>query len=157
MKLPAHKKMLSAAAAASVLLITAACGSSSSDSDGAAAPSSTTSAPAASDPTTEAPSTTSDYKDGDYSGEGSYSNPGGVSPVKVDVTLAAGKITAIEVTPEATDPTSKSHQEDFAGGISAEVVGKSIDDLNVGAVAGSSLTAEGFNKAIDQIKDEAKA
>lgn len=153
MKLPAHKKMLSAAAAASVLLITAACGSSSSDSDGAAAPS-------ASNTATDAPadsSTTSDYKDGDYSGEGSYSNPGGVSPVKVDVTLAAGKIAAVEVTPEATDPTSKSHQEDFAGGISAEVVGKSIDDLNVGAVAGSSLTVEGFNQAIDQIKDEAKA
>ena len=161
MKLPAHKKMLSAAAAASVLLITAACGSSS-DSEGASTtPAATSSAPAATDDaTTDAPaysSSTGDYKDGDYSGEGSYSNPGGTSAVKVDLTLADGKVTDVTVTPEAENGTSKQYQTQFAGGVADEVVGKSLDDIDVSKVAGSSLTSEGFNQAIDAIKDEAQA
>lgn len=168
MNLPAHKKMLSAAAAASVMLLTAACGSSDG-SDGAsstttsAAP--TTDAPAA-DPTTDAPTEdTPDigeadagaYADGDYSGEGSYSNPGGESKVKVDLTISDGTISDVTVTPEAENGTSKQYQAKFAGGIADEVVGKSLDDIDVSKVAGSSLTSEGFNKAIEQIKSEAQA
>jgi hypothetical protein len=37
------------------------------------------------------------------------------------------------------------------------VVGKDIDALNVGPVAGSSLTSIGFNKALATIKGLAKA
>jgi uncharacterized protein with FMN-binding domain len=168
MNLPAHKKMLSAAAAASVLLLTAACGSSG-ESDGessatSAAP--TTAAPTAEAPTSDAPTEeTPDigeadagaYADGDYEAEGSYGNPGGVSSVKVELTLTDGTISDVTVTPEATDGTSRRHQEDFAGGIADVVVGKSLDDLDVTKVAGSSLTSEGFNQAIESIKDEAKA
>ena len=163
MNLPAHKKMLSAAAAASVLLLTAACGSS----DESDASSSTTSAA----PTTEAPTTdtpTEDtpdigdadagaYADGDYSAEGSYSNPGGQSTVKVDLTINDGTISDVTVTPEAENGTSKQYQEKFAGGIADEVVGKSLDDLDVTKVAGSSLTSGGFNEAIEQIKSDAQA
>jgi uncharacterized protein with FMN-binding domain len=152
MKLPTHKKFLSATAAASVLLLTAACGGGSDDPADTTPTTSETSSAA-----TDGGSSTASYKDGDYEGEASYSNPAGVSDLKVKLTLAAGKITDIKVTPEATDPTSKSHQSDFAGGIADEVVGKSIDELNVGTVAGSSLTVLGFDKAIDKIKDEAKA
>lgn len=159
MNLPAHKKMLSAAAAASVLLLTAACGGSDDKSDA------DTSAPAPSSaaPTSEAPeaapeaAATGAYADGDYEAEGSYGNPSGVSEVKVELALAGGKITDITVTPEADNGTSRMHQQDFAGGIADVVVGKSIDELNVTKVAGSSLTSEGFNQAIDAIKDEAQA
>lgn len=159
MNLPAHKRMLSAAAAASVLLITAACGSSGDNSADASTPAATSTAPSTEAPSTDAPdsASTGAYTDGEYEAEGSYANPGGVSAVKVDVKLAAGKITAVTVTPEATDGTSRRHQEDFAGGIADVVVGKSIDELDVTKVAGSSLTSEGFNQAIDAIKDEAKA
>lgn len=158
MNLPAHKKMLSAAAAASVLLITAACGSSEG-SDGASAPSATSAAP------TEAPTedaatpdagvSEAGYADGDYTAEGSYSNPGGQSSLSVALTISDGTISDVTVTPEATNGTSKQYQTQFAGGIAAEVVGKSLDDLDVQKVAGSSLTSQGFNEAIESIKGEA--
>jgi uncharacterized protein with FMN-binding domain len=152
MKLSPTHKFFSATAAVSVLLLTAACGSSSSDG---ASTSPTTAA------TTDSSSggSTSDgsFKDGSYSGEASYANPAGTSKIKVALTLADDKITKITVTPEATDPTSKQHQSDFAGGIAAETVGKRIDALNVSVVAGSSLTHLGFDKVIQQIESEAKA
>jgi uncharacterized protein with FMN-binding domain len=151
MKLPAHKKMLSAAAAASVLLLTAACGG---NSDGSEPPASSSSAPA--DSPDDAASS-ADFKDGDYEAEASYVNPGGESKVKVQVTVASNKVTAVKVTPEATNGESKEYQDKFAGGISGEVVGKSLGDIKVSKVAGSSLTQEGFNKALDQIRADAKA
>jgi uncharacterized protein with FMN-binding domain len=151
MNLPAHKKMLSAAAAASVMLLTAACGGGSDDaSEPASAPSSSASSGSPSDAAPAA------YKDGDYEAEASYVNPGGESEVKVDLTLSGGKVTAVKVTPEATNGTSKGFQSQFAGGVSSEVVGKSLDDVKVDKVAGSSLTHQGFNKAIDEIKADAK-
>ena len=152
MKLPAHKKMLSAAAAASVMLLTAACGSGSDD---ASTDTPSSSSPAATDDSSDASAST--YKDGEYDAEASYSNPGGESKVKVDLTLADNKITDVTVTPEAENGTSKQYQAKFASGISDEVVGKSLDELNVSKVAGSSLTSSGFNAAIDDIKADAKA
>ena len=152
MKLPAHKKMLSAAAAASVMLRTAACGSGSDD---AASDPPSASATSSTDDSSNASATA--YKDGDYDAEASYSNPAGPSKVKVALTLADNKITKITVTPEAENSTSKQFQTKFASGISDAVVGKSIDELNVSKVSGSSLTSTGFNAAIDDIKADAKA
>ena len=151
MNLSTQKKALSAAAATSIMLLTAACGGSSSD--GADTTSTTTQTTAAD----SGSASTGSYTDGDYSGSGSYSNPGGTSKVEVKLTLAGGKITAIDVTPEAENPTSKQYQTQFAGGIADQVVGKSLDDIDVSKVAGSSLTSKGFNDAIDQIKAEASA
>ena len=151
MKLPNHKKFLSASAAASVLLITAACGGSDDPADSAPKTSETSSA--APDDTSSAAS----FKDGDYDATGEYSNPGGQSKVGVELTLADGKISDIKVTPEATNGTSKGFQAKFAGGIADEVVGKSLDELDVSKVSGSSLTSQGFNQAIDQIKADASA
>jgi len=153
MKLPAHKKMLSAAAAASVMLLTAACGSGSDDAASDKPGSSATSS--ATDDSSDASATA--YKDGDYDAEASYSNPAGQSKVKVALTLADNKITKITVTPEAENSTSKQFQTKFASGISDAVVGKSIDELKVSKVSGSSLTSSGFNAAIDDIKADAKA
>lgn len=153
MKLPAHKKMLSAAAAASVLLMTAACGSSDSEES---SPPETSSSAAPSEDAAADESGSSAYADGEYSAEGSYSNPGGESSVSVDLTLADGKVSDVTVTPGAQGGTSKQYQTKFAGGIADEVVGKSLDELDVSKVAGSSLTSGGFNQAIDAIKDEAQ-
>lgn len=153
MKLPAHKKMLSAAAAASVMLLTAACGSGSDDASSDKPTSSATSD--SSDDSSDASAST--YKDGDYDAEASYSNPAGQSKVEVEVTLADNKISEVKVTPMAENSTSKQYQEKFASGISDEVVGKSLDELDVSKVSGSSLTSTGFNAAIDDIKADAKA
>lgn len=160
MNLPAHQKMLSAAAAASVLLLTAACGTSEdTDAGTSTSASATPSAAATTDAATpaEEPAASGSYTDGTYDAEGSYSNPGGESTVKVEITLAGGTISDVTVTPEASNGTSKQYQEQFAGGVADQVVGKSLDDLDVGKVAGSSLTSGGFDKAIDAIKAEAQA
>jgi len=99
--------------------------------------------------------TSATYADGTYDASGSYTAPSGKEHVDVEVTLAGDTITAVTVTPTATDRQAAGFQKQFAGGIAAEVVGKDIDTLDVSRVAGSSLTSGGFNAAIDAIKAEA--
>ena len=99
--------------------------------------------------------TDANYKDGTYTADGSYQAPSGTESITVEVTLADDKITAITVTPHATDATAKGHQAEFVGGIADQTVGKDIDTLNVTKVSGSSLTSGGFKIAIAAIKEEA--
>jgi pyridoxine 5'-phosphate synthase PdxJ len=47
-------------------------------------------------------------------------------------------------------------QRHFAEAVPAVVVGKRIDEVNVGHLAGGSGTPYGFNAAIEQIKAEAE-
>ena len=97
------------------------------------------------------------YTDGTYTEDGSYLSPAGQQSVTVKVTLASDKVTAITVTPHATDATAKEYQGMFVQGVAAAVVGKDIDELDVSRVAGSSLTSGGFNQAIESIKSDAKS
>lgn len=151
MRLRTARSTFAAAAAASVLLMTAACGSDEPADD----PSSSQSEPAddASDAADDVERT---YADGDYEANGTYANPGGQSSVNVELTLEGNVVTALTVTPEASG-TSRQYQDQFVSGIDDEVVGKSIDDLDVSKVSGSSLTSQGFNIALDEIKAEAEA
>ncbi len=156
MTLRRHQKAVLAATAVPTLLLAAACGqSSSSDDTAGATPSSAATSESASTDTGSSESS-GDYAPGTYEASGSYSNPGGTSTVDVEVTLGDGAVVDdVTVTPKASG-TSEQFQEKFAGGIADEVVGKNIDDLDVSKVAGSSLTAGGFNQAIDEIKSEAR-
>lgn len=97
------------------------------------------------------------YTDGTYTAEGSYQTPESIETIDVTVTLADGVITDVEVAGNPTKPESEEYQGRFIGGISDEVVGQSIDEINVSRVAGSSLTSGGFNQAIEEIKNEAAA
>lgn len=99
--------------------------------------------------------TSASYKDGSYTEDGGYTSPGGPQTVTVKLTLADDKVTAVTVTGHATDPTAKGYQAQFVSGISAEVVGKDIDTINVSRVSGSSLTSGGFNAALKAIKADA--
>jgi uncharacterized protein with FMN-binding domain len=99
----------------------------------------------------------STYKDGSYKETGNYQSPSGASSVQVKVTLKSNVVTAVTVTPDATNPTSKAYQNAFVSGISTEVVGKKLNQLNVSKVSGSSLTSQGFNDAISKIKTDAGA
>lgn len=93
------------------------------------------------------------YADGTYAATGRY---GGLpSSIGVSVTLVDDVITAVTVTPRATDPTSLDYQTRFARAIPALVVGRNIDEVNLSKVAGSSGTPDGFNAAIQRIKAEA--
>jgi uncharacterized protein with FMN-binding domain len=119
----------------------------------------TTSSSATPSATADAGAAASDstYADGTYTAEGSYSTPESVESITVTVTLADDVITAVEVTGDPQKAESKEYQSKFIGGIQEVVVGKSIDEISVSRVAGSSLTSGGFNQAIEEIKSEAAA
>jgi uncharacterized protein with FMN-binding domain len=96
----------------------------------------------------------SSYADGEYTATGIY---GGLpSSITVTLRLDDDIITAVEVTPHATNLTSLDLQRRFAEAVPAVVVGKRIVEVNVGRLAGSSGTPDGFNAAVEQIKAEAE-
>lgn len=96
------------------------------------------------------------YQDGTYSADGTYVSPNGTETVGVELTLAAGTVTGVNITQHPSNPNTRKFQGEFAGGIASQVVGKNIDELNVSKVAGSSLTSGGFNQALEKIKAEAR-
>lgn len=97
------------------------------------------------------------YNDGTYTASGSYQTPESVETIDVTITLEGDIITAVEVSGDSQVRESQQYQSRFIGGIADEVVGKSIDEVSVSRVAGSSLTSGGFNEALEVIKSEAVA
>ncbi|MDQ0709307.1 uncharacterized protein with FMN-binding domain [Arthrobacter woluwensis] len=104
---------------------------------------------------TGAPATPGHYKDGTYSADGHYTSPNGEETVGVTLTLASGKISDVKIATHPTSANTQLFQNRFAGGIKDLVVGKSIDELDVSRVAGSSLTSGGFKDAVEAIKKQA--
>jgi len=99
----------------------------------------------------------SSYADGTYTATGSYSTPGGRESIDLTVTIAGGVITSTSLVENAGGGEAKAYQDDFAAGYKTLVVGKSVDSVSLSRVSGSSLTSNGFNAALDQIKSDAKA
>ncbi|MHC6592348.1 FMN-binding protein [Arthrobacter sp. C152] len=122
-----------------------------------ASPGTTAGASAAPSPGTSAlAGSGSVYRDGTYSADGNYVSPNGTETVGVQLTLAAGTVTGVQITQHPSNPNTRKFQGEFAGGIAAQVVGRNIDELRVSKVAGSSLTSGGFNQALEKIKAEAQ-
>lgn len=103
-----------------------------------------------------ASSSASAYKDGDYTASGDYSSPGGQETITIKVTLKDGVVTETSATAQATDDEAQEYQDQFISGYKQLVVGKKVDAVRLSRVAGSSLTSQGFNNALDQIKSQAK-
>jgi uncharacterized protein with FMN-binding domain len=141
---------ITTATATSVSIAAIAAGCSSGSSDEPAAPANPSSTPPAA--ATARPGAAS-YRDGDYQAKGWYG--GGPSSIDVALTLRAGRITAVQVTPNATNPTSLDYQERFAAAVPDVVVGRPIDEVRVSRLAGSSGTPDGFNDALEKIRNEA--
>lgn len=95
------------------------------------------------------------YADGVYTATGQYGGP--PSSITVTVTLANDIVTAVDVKPHATDPTSLDYQRRFAAAVPKVVVGKRLDQVKVGRLAGSSRTPDGFNAALQRVKEQARA
>ncbi|PZP13532.1 MAG: hypothetical protein DI611_14555 [Brachybacterium faecium] len=105
--------------------------------------------------TTTAPEDEMRYRDGDYQAEGWY---GGLpSHITVDLSLQDDAITDVSITNHATDPTSLGYQEAFAEAIGEIAIGQPLDDADVDIVAGASGTSEGWNSALDLIREEARS
>lgn len=142
----------------------AGCATGAADADtepttAAATPSATASAaeptPTATETVAAAPATK--YADGAYTATGSYQTPESVEELTVTLTLAGDVVTAVEVVGNPTKAESERYQGEFIGGIAEVVVGKNVDELQVSRVAGSSLSSNGFNQAVEQIKTDAVA
>jgi hypothetical protein len=145
-----NKKIVTAAiAAVSATAALAGC-SSSDDASTQSSPSPLSSAAS----TSGAPSTgDGDYADGKYSADGEYGTQD--SSIGVSLTLDDGVITEAEVEPHATNETSRDYQERFADAVPDLVIGRNVDDVQLDHVAGSSGTPDGFNDALQKIKEEA--
>ena len=138
------------AAFAGLGIVTALAGCSSAAATTGTASGGSTSAAASGTATTS-------YKDGVYTEEGSYQSPGGNETISVSLTLAKNLVTAVTVKTIKADSEAREYEEKFESGISRDIVGKSLDSLNVSRVAGSSLTSQGFNAAVTKIKADAKS
>lgn len=99
----------------------------------------------------------SSYKDGTYSATGSYDSPGGTESITISATLTNGNITNTSAQSGANDSDARQFQSDFIASYKPLVVGKSINSVKLSRVSGSSLTSQGFNEAINKIKNQAKA
>lgn len=99
---------------------------------------------------------TSRYKDGTYSATGSYISPGGRESIELTVEIKDGVIVSTSVKNGATDAEAEEHQTLFANNYKKLVVGKEVGTVKLSRVAGSSLTSNGFNDALNEIKDEAR-
>jgi hypothetical protein len=95
------------------------------------------------------------YKDGTYSATGKYSSPAGAEELPVTLTLKKDVVTDSVVKVVATNQKSKYMQEEFAANYKTSVVGKKLDEVNVGKISRSSLTGIGFNDAVAKIKTQA--
>lgn len=97
------------------------------------------------------------YVSGTYAATGDYTSPAGAEQVDISITLDGDVITDATFTGKAEHPASVKWQGNFAQGFKAEVVGKSIDEVNLGVVNGSSLAPKGFMDALAKVKAEAQA
>jgi uncharacterized protein with FMN-binding domain len=96
------------------------------------------------------------FKDGAYNAEGDYLSPGGREKVFVSLVIKDNIIESVVFEGRASDPTSKTYQKLFADNFKNKVVGKKISDVKLDKVSGSSLTSNGFNQALQKIKNQAK-
>lgn len=101
--------------------------------------------------------TATEYKDGTYTATGTYQSPGGQESVEITLTIADDKITDATGKSNASRPQSVEYQGQFLGNFAGLIVGKSVDQVSLDKVAGSSLTSGGFEKALQTIKTDAKA
>lgn len=163
-----NRPVRTAATLASVagIALLAGCSAGAAEADTATTSDTSTSTSTTTEPTAAATtdsgnsdSATGAYVAGTYEGDGSYSNPrGGIEKVHVTLTITAdGTVESVDVTGTTDAAESAQYQGLFISGISDEVVGKKIDELNVTVVSGSSLTSGGFMQAVDAIEAEAAA
>jgi uncharacterized protein with FMN-binding domain len=152
-----RRKTTTALVGVSVTAVIAGCTATDTEGDSPTPPSASRSASGSASGSdtgpSGSPSTNGSYDDGEYAVDGEYGTRG--SSIGVAITLEGERITAVDVTPHATDETSRALQKRFADAVPALVVGKDIDDVRLDRVAGNSHTPDGFNDAVEKIKAEA--
>ena len=98
------------------------------------------------------------YKEGSYDASGNYQSPGGNQQIKISIKLDSdGTIKDTSAVGDDKSTDSKFYQSSFITNYKEKVVGKNINEVKLDRVGNSSLTSEGFNKALEDIKNQAKA
>lgn len=97
------------------------------------------------------------YTDGTYVAEGSYTAPSGLAVITVSIKVADDVVSWVHVAPGTFVGDPFTFQDTFAKAVPDLVLGKDLDEVSVSRVAGSSLTSQAFNQAVDKIKSEAIA
>ena len=95
------------------------------------------------------------YEDGTYNAIGVYG--GGPSYLDVTVTISDEAIADVTVGTMAENETSLGYQERFAAAVPDVVIGKNLDEAEAGKLAGASTCPDGFNDAIEQIREQARS
>jgi hypothetical protein len=95
------------------------------------------------------------YKDGTYETVGNYMSPGGEESIEVKLTLVDNIVTDAQVVSKAERPNSVKFQGIFIENYKDKVIGKNINRIKLKKIAGSSLTPQGFNDALNKIKSQA--
>lgn len=97
------------------------------------------------------------FKDGSYSASSTYYVPHGSESIKVTLTVKNNVVTDSKIENSEDDPESAQYQEEFASEYKSDVVGKNLGSVNLSFIAGASDTTEGFNQAVQDIANQAKA
>ncbi|MCL3776693.1 MULTISPECIES: FMN-binding protein [unclassified Actinomyces] len=98
------------------------------------------------------------YADGEYTSTQTYGVLDDLleqDSIDVTVTLADGVVTEVEVVGHPFAERSKDYMQDFVNEVAGEVVGRSVEQAHVTALAGASKTSDAFNEAIDAIAAQA--
>jgi uncharacterized protein with FMN-binding domain len=103
------------------------------------------------------PAGSSEYKNGTYSATGNYATPDGTESITVKVTLKDGNVSDTSADASMRSRESKEYVAQFLEAYKSYVVGKDVDALKLSRVSGSSLTSQGFNSAIEQIRTQAES
>lgn len=103
--------------------------------------------------------TSSGYKNGSYKATASYSVPRNyTNDITVDLVVKDGVISSLKVNDTYSDRESQMYIDSFESSIQSTVVGKPLDSAqSLSRVGGASLTTYGFDDAIQQIINNAKA
>lgn len=96
------------------------------------------------------------YKNGTYSVTVDYSTPDGIEKIGVSLTVQDNMVVGSQFTDLAKDRKSQQYNRLFAQNYVSQVNGKPLDSIMLSNVFGASLTTQAFNKAVDQIRMQAR-
>lgn len=116
---------------------------------------SSTSSQSSTSSATENLTSPSTLRDGRYSANASYATPGGNESIGIALLIKDGTIDDVTLKQQPTGGETAEYQSKFASGYKQLVVGKKVSAVHLSRVAGSSLTSNGFNDALEQIQQNA--
>ena len=100
------------------------------------------------------------YADGTYTASQSYGVLDDVveeDSIDVGLTLESGYITGVTITGHPFASRSQEYIDSLSQEINGAVVGHSVEDAHVTALAGASKTSAAFNDAVDAIAAQARS